>query len=152
MGEFTELLRETLKGVSEEFQQAKADLNEVIESLSQSVEEVTQGEGMVRMVPTKESFGWVIYTIELVFNNAERFQESTTTLTHVRISAEGYPLGVTPNADFNADFLVPKEGFDLGPLYLADKEQVKAFFREMVTNPDSPLIQGIRFHSRQQEQ
>ncbi|SRR6266540_4669133 len=126
-----ELLRASLKGANEKFDQANKALHAAVVDAAKAVEAVTGGKAVLRLHKMIENEGSTDYTLRVEAGTESR------ALTDFTVTKKGYPI--TRNARQG----VHAEQFD-------SPEQLSAYFQKLASDPDSPLVAFLAYVVRNQ--
>lgn len=133
MSEFDDALAVTLDGINDGFNQARADLNEIVAQVSEAISRKAGDPNLGLSLQER-------YHYE---SEAEYFlafkSRADGLLGAYHIPTSGYPIGFGIGS-----------GANFSPAgSIADKQQLKEHFQEMLTNRDSPLIVKLAYYLRQ---
>ena len=118
-----ELLRASLKGANEKFDQANTSLHAAVVEAAKAVEAATEGKATLRLSGATQDESGTRYSLGVLAKDAGSFREL-------------------------AVFFIPQRGF---PIYRETRSReiegsfhsesaLKAYFNSLATDPDSPLI------------
>ena len=137
MSEFDTILENSLKGVSSGFDQAVAELNDLVGSLSQAVQKALHPKrSSLRLEPVREDADSVIFRLELSVWEQDPPHRGNS-VGEYRVSHMGYPI--------YAGSWDPRErSFTYGQEF-NNRKSLQQHFKEMLGNPSSPLVAEVAF-------
>jgi hypothetical protein len=131
---FTEVLRNTVSGMNESFQDARRDLNQIVSEVSASVAEIL-GRSDARLELVKAGdVPEVSYNLSLVVG------DQSIPLGTYSLSASGYPIAQLShvNASWPSMAVHARRTFK-------QCSELENHFREMLADPNSPLVVHLAF-------
>ncbi|HYR77132.1 MAG TPA: hypothetical protein VEM96_14965 [Pyrinomonadaceae bacterium] len=137
MSAFEDLLKKAVLGLGESFESAKKDLFEETTALSESVERVTAGKGVLALRKTSENPEQTQYT--LYVTGAHQVSEITTFF----LSAKGYPIKVASEA-----VMATIDFFDT---ILSNREDIRKYYNQLASEANSRLVLRIAFLIRKDQ-
>jgi len=142
MVDFEKLLRESLAGGTKAFEQADADLHDIVIEASQALSRVSQGAADLVLRTLVENLGGVIYGLVIRETGA---RSSGDAVEFYQVPPGGYPIRTGGFTDIESD------SPEFHPrLALENKAELQQHFAEMMANPDSPLVVIVAFFMRRQ--
>jgi hypothetical protein len=147
--DFDKLLQESLLGVNKAFEQADADLHELVAAASQALGRVSSGAVEMTLRKCSEGVDGVLY--ELRVEEATRYQSNdaeTFVVGAYQISARGYPVRSGTVERTPGRGLGPEQETFRSKSTLVGKTELQRHFEELMSNPDSPVIANAAFFMR----
>lgn len=143
MPDFDKLLQESLLGVNKAFEQADADLHELVAEASTALGRVTNGVVEMPLVRWSEDLNGVVYSL-VVRDPADESHEGAATVGGYQVSRKGYPvrMGDTllASSTQRMSFRPASE--------LKSKSELQQHFEGLLSNPDSPVVANAAFFMR----
>jgi hypothetical protein len=130
-----EMLRSSLEGVNRAFQEADKALHAEVSSTNIALAKISGGTLQVKLHLFREDEEGLSYRFLLETNKARGVP-----LGAFRVSLKGFPIL------FGQDLASVERG-DYSEA-IGDSSQLMAFFHNMASNPDSPLIQKVAYLMR----
>jgi len=130
-----ELLRSSLEGVNREFQEADQALHSEVVRTSDALSKITEGVVQVKLGLISEDENGIIYSFSI-----DAKKSNHALLGVFLVSVKGFPIMFGPDAK------LVKRGED--SVTIRDLSQLRDFFHNMASNPDSPLIQKVAYVMR----
>ncbi len=129
-----EVLRSSLEGVNREFQEADKALHAEVTTTSDALSKITNGGVQANISLAVEQENGVVYSF-YVQAKAFRIQ-----IGAFRVTVKGFPIIFGQDPDSIA------RGQNLAEF--RDRSQLREFFQNMASNPDSPLVQKTAYLMR----
>jgi hypothetical protein len=135
-----ELFRSSLEGVNRAFLEADAALHAEVASASDALSKISEGAIQVKLDLQTEDEDGVTYGLYLDKKKASTLR---VRLGFFRVSQKGYPMLFSQSTlSFERDPAVQQ---------IPDFQKLKAFFHDMASNPDSPLVQKVAYLMRMKQ-
>jgi hypothetical protein len=147
--DFDKLLQESLLGVNKAFEQADADLHELVATASQALGRVTRGVVEMKLKRHSESIDGLRYDLVVKGQDLTRpFAEGVIVGTY-EVSAKGYPVRVGVWEASPARGRLDLEQYVFRATSdLTGKSEMQRHFEELMSNPDSPVVTNAAFFMR----
>lgn len=140
--DFGAILKDTLAGINAGFEQAAGDLQEVLDAITEGIQEHTNSGYKVYAKVVSEDTKATIF--RLYFDPDPLVSDAEVIpLTTLQVSAKGYPImrgtyrkvgGFTPAAS--------------DPVAFQNRAELEQYFAHQLSDPDSNLVQAIGFAMR----
>jgi hypothetical protein len=142
--DFDKLLQQSLLGVNKAFEQADADLHEMVAAAAEALGRVANGVVELKLRKVSEDRAGVVY--ELVVGAVPDFGRGVgegVAAGAYQVAAKGYPIRAG-NAEVDYGRLISfrsQSSFN-------DKADLQRHFEELMANPDSPVVTTAAFLMR----
>lgn len=137
MGEFDEILEETLEGINDPFENAVQELESVINDVTASIRNAVGDENVhLRLKPEEEQSDETLFSLEFKLG---RYKGGGTSIGYYRVTLDGYPIQYG-TIDVDDTFRASGQ--------LADRAAIVEHFKEMLANRNSPLVLQIAYAKR----
>lgn len=128
-----ELLRASLKGANEKYDQANKSLHAAVAEAAKAVETVTGGKAFLRLHQVEQAVDWTRYRLVV----ASKSGKEVRSLTILEVPLNGFPIERLED-DRHTENLTILEKFDTS-------EQLHKYFRTLVSDPNSPLVAYLAY-------
>jgi hypothetical protein len=128
MTDFNALIKQTLAGLTEKFKEACGDLNEMVARISDDIQAVTGVPLKLHLSKSTENISGTQFQLQVHSETGGR------AIFSFFVPAKGYPIQILDSKTS-----------------MANRSELESVFAEMVSNPDSPLMQNIAFAVRQKQ-
>ena len=142
MEDFDSILQRSLATINVGYQTAFDDVKSVVQKISSSIKRSAGENFDLEVQEISDDVGGSTLRVYLDTDSSEPRAE-VMTIVHIRIPSNGYPI-------FQGGFSKSSNRFSGShhDAAIADKNGVEEFFRQMLINPESPLIQALGFALR----
>jgi hypothetical protein len=142
--DFDKLLQESLLGVNKAFEQADADLHELVAAASEALGRVSNGGVEMTLRKLSESSNGVLY--ELRLEQSPGHSTGSVVVGAYQVSTKGYPVR-SGEMETVTGYRSERQVFS-PKLDFADKATLQRHFEELMSSPDSPVIVNAAFFMR----
>jgi hypothetical protein len=126
-----ELLRASLKGANEKFDQANKTLHAAVVEAAKAVEAVTEGKATLRLVTKSSNEDGTQYRLVIIDKDGNQKRR----LANLTVPLEGYPITrIADPASSMAQIKSP--------------EELATYFQKLASDPDSPLVAYLAYIAR----
>ena len=149
MVDFDKLLQESLLGVNKAFEQADADLHELVAAASQALGRVSNGVVAMKLRKWLEGPGGVFYELRVEEEGDFTAKSDSVVVGAYMVSTKGYPVfaGVVTTTSGGGDIDPTRPNFRSQENF-PDKLSLQVHFEKLMSNPDSPVIANASFFMR----
>jgi hypothetical protein len=120
-----ELLRASLKGANDKFDQANKALHAAVVEAAKAVEAATEGKATLRLEEVKSDADETRYNLDIVVKE----DDAVRTIASFAMGRKGFPI----TRLHNRESLHMLEKFD-------SAEAISAYFQKLASDPESPLV------------
>jgi hypothetical protein len=132
-----ELLRASLKGANEKYDNANKALHAAVVDTAKAVESATKGKATVRLNIVSRDAGEIRYELRIVINDVS----DTRSIANFAIGTKGFPILRYEDEDFSYQGRTVyriEEKFE-------SAEAISNYFKNLVSDPDSSLVGYLAF-------
>jgi hypothetical protein len=128
-----ELLRTSLKGTNEKFDQANRALHAAVVEAAKAVEAVTNGKATLQLDEVRNDDAQTRYALGVVSKGTGEAR----TVTYLAVTRRGFPI----SRHHDSDTSYPQESFDT-------PEKLSLYLQKLASDPDSPLVAYLAYFVR----
>lgn len=140
--DFGAIIKGTLAGINAGFEQARGDLQEVLDAITEGIQENTDsGYRVFAHVVAEDPKATILrlhFDPDQLDTDAETFPLGT-----LQMSAKGYPIVRGTYRKLGGFTATSNE-----PIAFQNKAELEEYFAQLLSNPDSSLVQAIGFAMR----